>query len=209
MHYDEKYFEFQKKIGMFGGKANLFKFIKEIKSTDDVLDFGCGGGFLLTNITTDGKKNGVDINSTARDMANGNGIECYESIDQVPDNAYDVVISNHALEHAENPKEVLQSLKRKLRTGGTIVIVVPHEVGKTVREDDINMHLYTWSPQNLRNLMQVCGFVDIRAERIVHAWPPIGYTKIQKVFGWKGFNLICVIYGFISRRYQTKVVAKV
>lgn len=43
-NYDKKYFDWQKTIGEFGGKANLFKFEDNIKNTDTVLDFGCGGG---------------------------------------------------------------------------------------------------------------------------------------------------------------------
>lgn len=43
-YYDEKYFEWQKTVGEFGGKANLFKFEKYINEDSDVLDFGCGGG---------------------------------------------------------------------------------------------------------------------------------------------------------------------
>lgn len=44
MYYGEKYFEWQKAVGEFGGRANLFKFEKYIKENDNVLDFGCGGG---------------------------------------------------------------------------------------------------------------------------------------------------------------------
>lgn len=78
-HYDEKYFEWQRKVGKFGGIANLFKFEEYIESDSDILDFGCGGGFLLSNIQTSGKKIGVEINPSARDVAKQNGIECKES----------------------------------------------------------------------------------------------------------------------------------
>ena len=49
-HYDDNYFEWQRKSGIFGGLANTFKFKRSITSTDTVIDFGCGGGFLLLNL---------------------------------------------------------------------------------------------------------------------------------------------------------------
>jgi len=49
-HYDKKYFDWQVSIGEFDGWANLCKFIKYISHDSEVLDFGCGGGFLLKNI---------------------------------------------------------------------------------------------------------------------------------------------------------------
>lgn len=46
-HYDAEYFNWQKNIGAFGGWANSFKFKNSISKSDTVIDFGCGGGFLL------------------------------------------------------------------------------------------------------------------------------------------------------------------
>ena len=43
-HYNAEYFEWQRRVGEFGGKANLFKFEEYIEDNSDILDFGCGGG---------------------------------------------------------------------------------------------------------------------------------------------------------------------
>ncbi len=49
--YEEHYFnDFKKEIGEFGGRANKFMFEKHVLPSDTVLDFGCGGGFLLSNL---------------------------------------------------------------------------------------------------------------------------------------------------------------
>ena len=39
MHYDEKYFEWQRNMGIIGGKVDKFKFEPFITSTDTVIDF--------------------------------------------------------------------------------------------------------------------------------------------------------------------------
>ena len=48
-HYDKNYFAWQKKVGSFGAEANKIKFEKYIIKGQKVLDFGCGGGYLLSN----------------------------------------------------------------------------------------------------------------------------------------------------------------
>src|SRR5664280_44582 len=97
-HYDRKYFDWQTSIGEFGGLANRVHFIKYISPDSKVLDFGCGGGYLLKNIECS-KKVGVEINPSAAETARKNGIEMFGSVEEVPDNYVDVIISDNALEH--------------------------------------------------------------------------------------------------------------
>lgn len=205
-HYDEKYFAWQRTVGEFGGKANLFKFEEHIRKTDDVLDFGSGGGYLLKNIDTQGKKLGVEINAAARENAKRNGISCVDDITKVQDNSVDVLISNHALEHVDNPTFYINEFKRITKHGGKIVLCVPHEVGSKIKTNDINMHLYTWSPQNLYNLLSVNGLNVIECKRLTHAWMP-HYIEIQRLFGWGIFNQLCRLYARITRRYQVLIIA--
>ena len=204
-HYGEKYFQWQKKVGEFGGYANLFKFIKFISPTDDILDFGCGGGFLLRNIQTTGVKGGVEINPYAREEAIENGIKVYASLDEIPESSYDIIISNHALEHVDDPLKYIKQMKRIIRPDGRIVIVVPHEVDSKYNQSDNNMHLFTWSPQNLRNLFLFSGDVEfIDVSRIYHSWPR-RYVRIQKMFGWRFFNIICFMNSILFSKFQTRV----
>ena len=58
----------QERIGKFGGIINKKKFNKYINKNDSVLDFGCGGGYLLKNIDCL-NKHGIEINETAIEIA--------------------------------------------------------------------------------------------------------------------------------------------
>lgn len=209
MKYGEKYFSWQRSIGEFGGIANFFKFKTYIRPTDTVLDFGCGGGYLLDNIKTSGKKIGVEINNIARQVAAQKGIECHADFSDIPDSSVDVIISNHALEHVENPLEILKEFKRVIKSSGYIVVVVPHEMGKDVDLLDNNGHLFTWSPQTLVNLFKAADISVVDYHSICHLWPP-HYDKIQRIFGWNVFHklswLYCKLHGKI---YQTRVVGAV
>ena len=54
-YYDEQYFEWQKKMGQFGGKISADMFKQYINDEMVVVEFGGGGGYLLNNITARAK----------------------------------------------------------------------------------------------------------------------------------------------------------
>lgn len=206
VQYNKDYFDWQKNIGAFGGVANLFKFDPYIKSEDTVLDFGCGGGFLLHNLQVRAKA-GVEINPEARKAAVEQEIKVYPSIDEVPDDFATVVISNHALEHVYCPYDTLKALLPKIKDGGQIVFVVPHQKpDEAYIEDDVNQHLYTWNPLTLGNLAKAAGYVNIQADVIQHAWPP-KYQQLYQKHGQKKFDRICKKHARKKKIYQVRVVA--
>lgn len=174
-HYDKKYFDWQSSIGEFGGWADQSKFIDYISINSKVLDFGCGGGFLLKNLNC-AKKVGVEVNESAADTAKNNGIEVFGSVAEVPDHYVDIIISNNALEHTLQPLEELKLLYRKLQVGGKIIFVVPCEsIGHSYKPNDIGHHLYSWSPMSLGNLFTEAGFSVIESKPYIHKWPRIKY----------------------------------
>ncbi len=114
-HYDKKYYEWQKKSGELGGELDVWKFQPFIKPSDTVLDFGCGGGYILQNILCR-RRYGVDINPVVRKEAKKRGLTMYPAVYDIPRNVtFDVVISHHSLEHLENPAEILKELQKICR----------------------------------------------------------------------------------------------
>lgn len=195
-HYDKNYFNnSQKGNGKIGGKANLFKFEKYIKKSDKLLDFGCGGGFLLANIQCDNKI-GVEINPIARKYCREvNKQVCFENLSEIENDSLDIIISNHCLEHVTSPFDVIAQLYTKLKPGGRIIICVPLDTYTYKwRPNDHCNHLYSFSPMNLGNLLQGVGFKDIEAKAILHKWVP-KYRWFLKTFGFKVFDTLSFIYG--------------
>jgi SAM-dependent methyltransferase len=194
-HYDAKYFGWQKKRAgaEFGGRANRFKFQPYIKPTDRVVDFGCGGGFLLRALDC-GERLGVEVNPVAREEAARQGVKCVPSPGDLPDEWADVIISNSALEHVEYPMGELRALLPKLKHGGRIVFVTPHEtLASAWSATDINQHLHTWSPRNIGNLFSRAGFTveSVTASRLM--WPP-QYERLHRLLGERLFRLTCAAY---------------
>lgn len=211
-HYQEFYFNnYQKKVGEFGGLANKWKFQKHITKNDVVLDFGCGGGYGLKYLECK-EKIGVEINPVAREFCNTvNNIKCVESLNLIPDESIDIIISNHCLEHTTNPYEHISEMFKKLKKGGKVVLVIPLDSYRYKWvPNDINNHLYSFSPMNLGNLLNGAGFVEIKTKPLYHHWVP-KYEMVYKIVGLNLFHLICNIYGIVShplRRWiQVKGVA--
>lgn len=192
MHYESEYFlKYQKPIGEFGGKANLFKFAKHINPNDTVLDFGCGGGFLLNNLMCK-EKIGIELNDLPRQFCNDNfKIKCFKTLEEVPNESIDVIISNHCLEHTTSPYELIAQMNKKLKKNGKIILVVPLDNFQYKwKKNDVNYHLYSFSPMNLGNLLDAAGFNEISTSVIFHKWP-ISYNKIKNIIGWNFFHLVC------------------
>jgi SAM-dependent methyltransferase len=207
-HYDQDYFKWQKEVGELSAASCAFLFEPYVKPGHSVLDFGCGGGFILSRLHC-AHKYGVEVNSAARDEAVRNGLTVVSGLSEMREASTDVVMSNHALEHVGDPLGELRNMRRVLRPGGRLVLVTPLERGTPWKPDDKNQHLFTWSPMNLGNLVTAAGFKVESAAVISHRFPPLGMT-IRKIIGHSFFHLLCQAWGFLYYPItQVRVVATV
>ena len=203
-YYDADYFNWQKNMGAFGGWANSYIFQKYISKHHIVIDFGCGGGYLLHNLKCK-KRIGIEPNLTAANSVLQLGIQHFQSptdaLNALGISFADVIISTNVLEHTLNPLEELKNLCLLLKKGGAIHFVVPCDsISYLYNPKDINYHLYSWSPQNIGNLFTEAGYSVEFSRPYMHKWPPL-YNKIAKL-GWPIFNIICKIYGNIEKSWS-------
>lgn len=150
-----------------------------------VLDFGCGTGGVISRLDA-ARRVGIEVSPVAASKARSAGVEVYESLDCLPAASVDVAISFHAIEHVDSPLDVLKSIRRVVKPGGRVRLVVPCETPLLAHErvwkDNSDRHLYTWTPLLFGNLAQRAGYTSIvsRVEpmptgsRMVHAlrWLP-------------------------------------
>lgn len=207
-HYDRDYFAWQAPSGRFGGQAELIKFQDFVRPDDKVIDFGCGGGFLLAALRC-GERLGVEINPAAQAHCRRLGLSVHADLAELPEGWADLVISNHALEHTHAPLQEVRKVYDRLKPGGRALFVVPcerHDVA--FRPGDINQHLYTWSPLNLGNLFACAGFQVLECREFVHRWPP-KWDLIAAHLGWTAFHRLARLYGWLRRdQSQVRIVAR-
>jgi SAM-dependent methyltransferase len=185
-HYSDesgrRYFEnFQDPISRAGSFLSLPLYENFVRPTDVVLDFACGGGYLLRLLHAK-RKLGVEANPVASAAARNQGIEVFERLEDVPDATADIVVSNHGLEHTLRPYDVLLQLRRIARPRGRLVLYLPADSwwrDPSFRPGDVNHHVYTWTPLNLGNLLGDAGWDVITSRLVFHAWPPRGYGLLR------------------------------
>jgi SAM-dependent methyltransferase len=207
------YFQCQSREGALNGEIEAHKFSRWVRPENCVLDFGCAGGYLLRALRC-ARRLGVEPNPHARECAIALGVECYETLHEVPEQLADVAITNHVLEHVPFPIEALRQLKARVKPGGLVLICLPMEDWRVWREydpGDLNHHLHTWNLQSLGNTLVEAGFTfrpaDIKI--LTHAWPPRWHATLYRVLPLPLFDALCHVSARILRRRQLFAVVSV
>jgi len=133
-----------------------------------LLDVGSGtGSFVHTMSVAGWNVVGVEPDAAARAFAlkkYNSDIYPAEELFMLPDATYDAITMWHVLEHVHRLDEYIAQLKKVLAPGGKIIIAVPNYKSKdaTVYQAnwaayDVPRHLYHFSPQSMRKLMEQHG----------------------------------------------------
>lgn len=203
----EEYFRYQRAIGLLGARLDRPKFVEHVTDSDVVLDFGCGGGYLLAELPA-ARRIGVEPNLPAQATARELGLEVFPSLHGIEDGSIDVVISNHALEHTRRPFDDLVEIQRVLRRGGKLVLWLPLDDWRSGRDisADENHHLYTWTPRLLAALLREAGFEVSECAVVAHAWS-LRYSRLHERLPAPAFDLLCRVTAMVLRRRQLQAVA--
>ena len=142
-----------------------------------ILEIGCACGEFFTNITWDCEYHGVEPASNAADESAAKGITVYkgtyeESVNDIPNGYFDLVVANDVIEHMNDPWAFLESIKGKLSDGGRIMGSVPNVRYATnlwnllIKRDwqysdagilDIT-HLRFFTPRSLSRTLSLAGY---------------------------------------------------
>lgn len=139
-----------------------------------VLDFGCGGGFFLNICRQLGAEvQGIEPSPHGAESARRQGIPVFEGtldqfLQQHGDRRFDVITSNHVIEHVPDPIKSLAGLKSLLAPGGTMTIAVPNArsifanaLGAEWHNTDLPFHLHQFSADSLRVAAEKAGIETV------------------------------------------------
>lgn len=173
-----------------------------------VLDIGCGEGLFLKKIKDIALEVcGVEIQHECQLELLNNNIECKNTIHDYQ-GKFDTIFMFHSLEHFNDPLEILKDAKEKLKTGGKLVVEVPHAndfLINTLKCKSFidftlwSQHLVLHTRESLERILKYSGFGNI----VIHGkqryglsnhlqWlskgKPGGHVSILSVFDQNGLS---------------------
>ena len=135
-------------------------------STGRLLDVGTGTGeFMIAAKARGWKVSGVEPNVTARNKAQGKGLQLSESLESIDNGGYDVITLWHVLEHLPNLDESIEKLKALIKPNGILVLALPNfrswdaqHYGPYWAGYDVPRHLWHFSKPSVIELFGNSGF---------------------------------------------------
>lgn len=189
-------------------KASLRMYFSKILNSSNspkILEFGVGIG---QNIALLKNAYGYDISEEALQECRKRNLKVFDSIEKIPNDEFDIVLSRHSLEHVPNPLESLDQIKNKLKKGGILILILPKE--KHRRSSfcpDLNQHLFCWNFRSINNLLNLVGFKpEINGYKYV-----LGFRKIlfvHKIFGFSVYLYLAKLIGILFRNGELIIHAR-
>ncbi len=143
-----------------------------LKPNMRALEIGCSSGHFLYALKKYVKECvGIEFNKNdAKFVRQKLGIPVYtEPIENtdIPENSFDLIVIYMVLEHIDDPVPFLKTIRKYLKTNGTICIKVPNVNDSLLSVYDVEEyadfwyrepHIYYYSASTLMRLLKKCGF---------------------------------------------------
>jgi SAM-dependent methyltransferase len=156
----------------------------------EVVDVGCGYGWLLDYFTSARRLCGSDISEHGIAMAKSRHTDReYRQADLLDgppfEGTFDIVLAVNLIEHLTDPEAGVESIRALCRPGSIVLVhlpVVDNALGKwiyarTYASDPT--HIYRPTGREVRSLFEDTGFTTVRESYVPHRLPSI--TRHLKV----------------------------
>ena len=149
-------------------KRRFFQF-KKILKNKKILDFGCGWGGFLKQITKAKLLTGIELREECINYINKKikKIEVTNNINNL-NNKYDIITLFHVLEHIPYQIETLKKIKKKLSKNGKIIIEVPSAQDFLLSLSEFKKftfwseHLILHTEKSLKTILKKSGYRKIQ-----------------------------------------------
>jgi 2-polyprenyl-3-methyl-5-hydroxy-6-metoxy-1,4-benzoquinol methylase len=120
---------------------NKVRVLHALRPGGRVLDFGCSWGYGMVQLQKqDFDVVGFEISRPraeyGRTKMGLNIFDTYAELSRIPDESFDIVFSNHVVEHIPDINQTFPILTRVLKKNGFVFHVLPNFMGKNARSGD-------------------------------------------------------------------------
>jgi SAM-dependent methyltransferase len=124
-----------------------------------LLEIGCGTGHNLSMLSEFGEVEGLELDDEARAIAEkrlGKPVlnAPLPELNGVPERHYDLIGAFDVVEHIDDDQAAVESIARRLKSGGRLVVTVPAHQWMWSAHDVVNHHKRRYSKQALRELIE-------------------------------------------------------
>ncbi len=131
-----------------------------------ILDFGCGRGEFTKYLRAKGYKAlGYDKSKIVQKYLVSQHVPIYQTLNKIPNKFFDVITCFDVIEHTTDPRALLENIRLKIKSHGTLVLSTPNCQGISARilgkkwwVFGPEAHLVLFSPNSLGLLLENAGF---------------------------------------------------
>lgn len=162
--------------------------LRALRPAGRVLDYGCSWGYGVHQLRVAGyEASGFEISRTrarfGRAQLNVAVLDDPRELQALPQGSFDVIFSNHVVEHIISLKDVLRLFAHLLPPSGLLLLVLPNFTGKRAREGAFiswigEAHPLAPTADFFRKNLPGRGFVNIRC-----ASSPFDGALLERVRG--------------------------
>jgi SAM-dependent methyltransferase len=139
--------------------AALIRRKAQPKAGAKLLEIGCGTGHNLSMLSEFGEVEGLELDDEARAVAEqrlGRPVRNapLPELEGVPEQYYDLIAALDVIEHIDDAEAAMDSIARRLKKGGKLVVTVPAHQWMWSAHDVVNHHKRRYSRRTLRDLIE-------------------------------------------------------
>jgi 2-polyprenyl-3-methyl-5-hydroxy-6-metoxy-1,4-benzoquinol methylase len=163
-----------------------------------LLDNGCGRGEFLHAFGSMGMEvHGTDVSSYCKDARI---VDLNKENLPYPDNYFDVVFSKSVIEHISNTEHYVNEMKRVLKKGGVLILLVPDWETQYIIFYEDPTHIHPYTVKSVERLLKMCEFGNVKTEKFVQL-PSVWHNSFMR-----GVSNIVRLAGPVKKIHKNKFI---